>query len=514
MSHFRGSFIKIRSNLTKKNIVEGIVNNLIMTVLYIIGIQLSHQFTTLQGEVASVWLPSSITLWMIFIHGSQILPGIVIGSIIGLTPALNSIQPPLSFFGFLFLQINCAIANCLQPYITYRFIVKIVPSQEIFDELKSIWIFIVASVFTPLISAFIGISSLLWLGSIALDNYTVSFINWWLASSLAHILFTPTLLLWKKKEKRNFKATWLEIILVLLSLILICLASFKWAYPLEYLLLPILLWGVFRLPRFYSALLVSVISVVAIIGTNHGYGVFVKNSLSQSLLFLQSFIGVLSLTSLIMSALLTEKKIAKHQLEEILNSLENTVLERTKELRETKDNLKQVNQTLEKMVNTDGLTEIANRRCFDGILTQQWEILAQQQKSLSLLLIDVDYFKLYNDTYGHQQGDECLVIIAQSFQSVIRNGDLVARYGGEEFVILLPNTNIQESSIVAKKISNVITQLNIPHQSSKIHDRVTISIGIASMIPNPQDTPKSLIETADKALYLAKQKGRNQFVIL
>lgn len=462
-----------------------------MAVLYIIGIQLSHQLTTLRGEVASIWLPSAITLWMILIHGIKILHGIALGSIIGLIPALSSIQPPLSFLSFLFLQINCAIANCLQPYITYRIIVKINPSLSVFDELKSIWAFIVASLFSPLISAFIGVSTLFWIGSITIEDYSISLINWWLASGLAHLLFTPTLLLWRKKELKNLKATWSEMILVLFILGLICIVLFKWNYPLEYLLLPILLWSVFRLNRFYSALLVSIISLIAIIATGDGYGIFVKDSLSQSLLFLQSFVGVLSLTSLIMSALLTEKRMANYHLQEALNNLETKVNERTKELRKTQDNLTQVNLILEKMVDTDGLTEIANRRCFDRILTQQWQNLAQQQKPLSLLLIDVDYFKPYNDTYGHQQGDKCLILIAQAFQSVIRNSvDLVARYGGEEFVILLSHTNTQGATIVAQKISDVIKQLNIPHQSSKILDRVTISIGISSIIPNLEDTPQ------------------------
>lgn len=452
---------------------------------------------------------------MILIHGIKILPGIALGSIIGLIPTLSNLHPPLSFLSFLVLQINCAIANCLQPYITYRIIIKIDPSLSIFDQLKSIWAFIVASVFSPLISAFIGVSTLFCLGSITSGDYTISWINWWLASGLAHLLFTPTLLLYRKKELKNFKAGWSEIILVLLILGLICILLFEWNYSLEYFLLPVLLWSVFRLNQFYSALLVSVISVIAIIATGNGYGIFVKNSLSQSLLCLQSFIGVLSLTCLIMSALLTEKRMANYHLQQALDNLETTVNERTKQLRQTQDNLTQVNLILEKMVDTDGLTQIANRRCFDRILTQQWQNLAPQQKPLSLLLIDVDYFKPYNDTYGHQQGDKCLILIAQAFQSVIRNsGDLVARYGGEEFAILLSYTNTQGAITVAQKITDVVKELNIPHQSSNILDRVTISIGISSIIPNPNDTPQSLIETADKALYSAKQQGRNQFFIL
>ncbi|TAF04042.1 MAG: diguanylate cyclase, partial [Nostocales cyanobacterium] len=184
------------------------------------------------------------------------------------------------------------------------------------------------------------------------------------------------------------------------------------------------------------------------------------------------------------------------------------------DLRVAEYNLRLANQELEKLVNTDGLTQIANRRCFDDRLHQEWQRHYREQQPLSLLLFDVDYFKRYNDFYGHQLGDECLIKIAQAAQNVVcRPADLVARYGGEEFVVILPNTLSKGALVIAQRIHTAIKDLAIPHQASEINDTVTISLGITSMIPTSELSSTTLIEEADQALYHAKQQGRNQSVI-
>ncbi|WP_071188315.1 PAS domain S-box protein [Trichormus sp. NMC-1] len=183
-------------------------------------------------------------------------------------------------------------------------------------------------------------------------------------------------------------------------------------------------------------------------------------------------------------------------------------------LQQAEYNLRLANQELEQLVNTDGLTQIANRRCFDNRLKQEWQRLYREQQPLSLLLFDVDYFKRYNDTYGHQMGDECLIKIAQAVQQVVcRPADLVARYGGEEFVVILSNTNVEGAIAIAQRIHSAIKDLAIPHQASEGRDTVTISLGITSQIPTFQTLPAHLIEQADQALYRAKQQGRNQSVM-
>jgi diguanylate cyclase (GGDEF)-like protein len=170
-------------------------------------------------------------------------------------------------------------------------------------------------------------------------------------------------------------------------------------------------------------------------------------------------------------------------------------------------------QQLEQLAILDGLTKIANRRYFDQYLDQEWKRAQREQHSLSLLLLDVDHFKLYNDTYGHQAGDECLQKVAKAIQETLkRSSDLVARYGGEEFVILLPNTAAKGAIQIAQDVHDSIQQLAIEHSRSSVSQFVTVSIGISTIIPQPFSRFEVLVSRADKALYKAKQQ-RNTYCL-
>jgi two-component system, cell cycle response regulator len=174
--------------------------------------------------------------------------------------------------------------------------------------------------------------------------------------------------------------------------------------------------------------------------------------------------------------------------------------------------LQDANQKLEKLANLDGLTQLANRRCFDNRLEREWLRQAREQQPLSLILFDVDKFKCYNDYYGHLAGDDCLVRLEQAVQQEVRRpADLVARYGGEEFVILLPNTDVKGGIKVAQSIQQAIHNLAIPHEHSNVKDIVTVSLGIASLIPRLEIEPDTLVAYADKALYQAKEQGRDRY---
>ena len=158
------------------------------------------------------------------------------------------------------------------------------------------------------------------------------------------------------------------------------------------------------------------------------------------------------------------------------------------------------------------MTQLANRRCFDNRLETEWLRQSREQQPLSLILFDVDKFKCYNDYYGHLAGDDCLVRLAQAVQQKVRRpADLVARYGGEEFVILLPNTNVEGGIKVAQSIQQTIHNLAIPHEHSNVQDIVTVSLGLASLIPRLEVEPDTLVAYADKALYQAKEQGRDRY---
>lgn len=231
-----------------------------------------------------------------------------------------------------------------------------------------------------------------------------------------------------------------------------------------------------------------------------------------------------------------------HQLEEAKQNLERKVQERTQALQQqtlalaaknkqleaeiqaklyaqkaletTNQQLDKANKQLSLLANHDALTGLANRRRFDEYLQQIWKQVQREQQSLTLLICDIDYFKQYNDTYGHLEGDICLRSVAQRIhQVIVRPLDLVARFGGEEFAIILPNTGLAGGQVVADKLHVAIHQAQLLHRDSAVSDYVTISIGVASLRSQSQKSLSDLINAADQALYQAKQSGRDQVFV-
>lgn len=222
---------------------------------------------------------------------------------------------------------------------------------------------------------------------------------------------------------------------------------------------------------------------------------------------------------------ITERKQVEMILADYQQNLEREVQARTQALeleiqerkraetfaRNTELALRAANAELERLASLDGLTQIANRRRFDESLQQTWKMMIRDRRGMSVILCDVDYFKHYNDRYGHQAGDVCLQKVAQALQATVRrSGDLVARYGGEEFVIILANTDLPGATRVAQKIQAAIAELAIPHAASAVNAKVTLSFGVAAVVPSLRILPESLVVSADQALYQAKRNGRNQ----
>ena len=180
-------------------------------------------------------------------------------------------------------------------------------------------------------------------------------------------------------------------------------------------------------------------------------------------------------------------------------------------LRVSQQQLLDTNLVLQRLMNSDGLTGLSNRRHFDEYLELEWRRALREQTQLSLLMIDVDYFKSFNDTFGHLDGDEALRKVAAAIRDASsRPSDLPARYGGEEFTIVLPNTSQGGARLVAEKLRQSVEALKIPHISPTPGSVLTISIGLATMTPLHSSNCRDLISAADKGLYLAKNNGRNQ----
>ena len=189
--------------------------------------------------------------------------------------------------------------------------------------------------------------------------------------------------------------------------------------------------------------------------------------------------------------------------------LEASVAERTQELQAAMEELANANQRLQALSTQDGLTGIRNRRYFDEKLEREWQRSLRNQESLALLLIDIDFFKAFNDKHGHLAGDECLKLVAQVIErSLTRPSDSVARYGGEEFAVILPETDIDGAVHVAETIRRAVEQKGVEVDNETLH--VTVSIGAAAQTPLPHQEQQMLIAVADQSLYLAKSAGRNR----
>lgn len=190
--------------------------------------------------------------------------------------------------------------------------------------------------------------------------------------------------------------------------------------------------------------------------------------------------------------------------EQVQKMLESQVEERTA-------SLQAANAELARLSNIDGLTSLFNRRYFDARLDEEWRRHRRGRSPLSLLMCDLDYFKQFNDTYGHQTGDSCLQAVAQAAKKVLkRPSDIAARYGGEEFALVLTDTDLDGASKIAQDILTAVRDLAIPHRASTIAPVVTVSIGVASAVPEAEEEAEAMVQLADQALYRSKRDGRNR----
>lgn len=326
---------------------------------------------------------------------------------------------------------------------------------------------------------------------------------WKLAWTIRICIITPSMLLLLMAIKRNWLNSKLEYIVDLLVMIttvsIIIIYDLSDHHNASYyhtgIILSVMFGNIVVRLRFWHAFIISWTTFIL-------YIVIVNR--------MQNFDSANIMNSIIVCFTATAiSQVANYQME--LDERYNYLRSKIKEI--TNLRLSISRDELERISTIDELTGIANRRLFDSAFDKEWRVALRYQAPISLIFMDIDEFKAFNDFYGHQAGDECLKKVARLIKTnVHRPHDLCARYGGEEFVILLSDTCLDSAMIIAEKMRHSLDSAKIPHQNSKVTDHVTACFGVACLIPSIEGLHSELLENADKALYMAKESGKNKVI--
>jgi diguanylate cyclase (GGDEF)-like protein len=470
-------------------------------------------------ETINVWPSAGVAVAGFLLYGRQIWPAVFVASLLVVFGFFQHVEVASSSAQVALICLLTAIGNTLSGYFALLCCGQI---HHLFDSFADQrWVirrFIPATVLSALVSAGCGVG-VYWLSALPWSpSYLGGFLHWSVSNTVGALIMAPLLL--GCALEANWRRLLIKLRLKLFavsSLLLLGLFLFgpgqQWL-PVVYLQPALLLVPLLFVALSSTATFVFIFHAFTFLliwaGTNAGYGPFITSHQQDTDMSMLLFCGMQAVVVLIVQALQSEqRKMRKFWTAELLSShrqLEQRVQQRTREL-------ELANQQLELLSVTDPLTQLANRRRFDSYLSAEWQRACRLQQPLGLMMIDVDWFKNYNDRYGHLQGDACLKQIAQLMRlGARRSTDLAARFGGEEFALVVPQADSHYLQQQAELMRMAFASLNIPHQSSPL-GRVTVSIGIAVLQPDINQQPQLLVELADQALYQAKALGRNQVAV-
>lgn len=474
-------------------------------VVYLVCGWLGIKYGTMQGTSLSLlWLPSGISLAVCVRYGAAAWPVIWLGSFVTNTPFL--IDPVAAAPWLKAIAFGMAAATCntlIQALLAHALFRRSI--QGDIRSTQNILNFLIKVTLLPSMLNMAFLTGLYgWGGYIAHESF-VDLASVWLAGTMAdyHGYFVAGLsgIAWmshRAGEAQRFRHDRWSV-LVLLAFIGLVLAGVLWNSAAMYLItmvgvLVAMYWGLRE-----SACFVLCISLALTVATANQAGPFVSSDSIGTIIALLTFVFSLGVPIYLLA-------VNRHELLQSQRHLEARVRERTRELHAA-------NERLELLSNNDELTGLANRRHFNQVLASEWQRALRHGKPLAIAMIDVDWFKKYNDHYGHPAGDQCLRMVAETLAgTVCRAGDLVARYGGEEFVFLAPFTTEDNARSIAETFCQRLRLRQIPHQLSPF-DVVTASVGVAAWVPDQARTPEALLAAADEALYCAKAAGRDGVVV-
>lgn len=648
----------------KKNL-KGLIGKLAaviaLTAIYFFAGKLGLSLAFVNPSATAVWPPAGIALAAFVILGDYVWPAILAGAfLVNLTTS-----------GYILPSLTIALGNTIEGLVGAYLLKRYANGSRAFDRAQDVLKFtILAGLFGTVISATIGVTSLVWSGLAPKSDFLAVWLTWLLGDATGILIVAPLLILWAIPSKLSWTpARVAEAIFLLSSSVLVAIVVFgnqsfigTTNYPLEFLIVPWIIWAAFRFSPRETASLTAVISAIAIVGTLRGLGPFARALPNESLLLLQGFMSTVAITGLIVAALVSER----HEIESALRESNNRLRLGVDELRQHNDkmillnemgDLLQICSTAEEaytiireygerlfleesgaicMINNsrnivetavvwgkhppkqdvftlnecwalrrgrihllnegglellcphlttqpplaalcipmmahgetmgilhlqnglassdqpnqeqaviteiqlqlakamadtialalanlklrvslheqsirDPLTDLFNRRYLEETLEREIHRAARLQRSVAVIMLDIDHFKRYNDTFGHEAGDILLRELGVFLKQQIRGGDVACRYGGEEFILILPEISLEDLRQIAERLRRKVKELHIQYAGRSL-EAITLSLGIA-LYPIHGTTGRAVMHTADEALYEAKHQGRDRVVI-
>ena len=463
---------------------------------YYLGAVLGVAASSMSDGIAIFWLPNGILLAALLLVPRRDWPHYLLAAV---TAEIAADLPTFTLaqaLGFAAVNLfECLLATWLLQRVARPFAL---------DRLRHVARFGLVLVLASGLAALLGAS----IYSLSVPT-TIPFWTfwriWWLGDGLGVLLLTPLLLGWLQGPPQTAERHRLEaMVLIALTLLLTIWVFTQAAYISDnfsrraFLLMPLPLWAAVRFGVRGAASLGLLIAAIAITASLYGLGPLVSATPENTALLLQEYLAVLAFSSLALAALLQELRATHDELDRLNRELEARVEARTHELQ-------LANQHLEELASIDHLTGASNRRHF----LEQARIEISRAKRLALplsvIMLDIDFFKSINDRYGHEIGDKVLVALAATIHATLRGGDIFARMGGEEFIVMLPGQGLAEALPMAERLRLLIAQNEVPGCPAHI----TVSAGLAGL-ENESDDIVDLLRRADQGLYRAKNQGRNQ----
>lgn len=439
----------------------------ILATIYFVAGKLGLRLALVHPSASAVWAPTGIALAIFLILGYRVWPSILIGAfLVNLTTA-----------GTVATSIAIATGNTLEGLLGAFLVNNFAGGRNAFRRAQDIFKFVVlAGMLSTAVSATFGVTTLAVSGFASWANYKPIWLTWWLGDAVGAVVVAPSLILWNSDARVRWSpARFLEVVAFVVCLFLVGQIVFGGLllpraknYPLDYLCIPFLIWVAFRFGQREAATATLMLSGLAIWGTLHGFGPFVRGTLNESLLLLQAFLGIMAVMTMAFAAVFAEDQRAEEQARLLAIS--------------------------------DPLTGLANYRKLIDVLDVEIKRSKRTGRSFAVLLLDLDGLKKVNDNHGHLVGSRALCRLAEVLRVHCRGMDTAARYGGDEFALILPEAGIEVALQVARRISERLAGDNE-------QPPLSVSTGPA-VFPQDGETIEALLGKADRAVYEMKGRAR------